>query len=254
MAEEVRNSRQVIPRAMLTGVFINALLAVGFAITIMYTMGSLEAALQSPTNYPIIGIYKQATQSNHAATAMLCFGGLPGFVALFNGLASVTRLTWSFARDNGLPFSAFFVKISPHYRIPPRCLWLVSTVVALLSLINIGSTAAFNAILSLSAIALYFSYLIPIVFLLIKRFRAPHEIQWGPFCLGRWGLPINLFSIVWAVYILIFLPFPPTVPVTKENMNYAAPVFIGVLFFAVADWCLRGRHKWIGPVGKMAIE
>lgn len=254
MAEEVKNSRRVIPRAMLCGVFINALLAIGFAITILYTMGSLEAALQSPTDYPIIGIYKQATQSNKGATAMLCFVGFPGFVALFNGLASVTRLTWSFARDNGLPFSEFFLKISPRYRIPLRCLWLVSTVVILLSLINIGSEAAFNAILSLSAIALYFSYLVPILFLVIKRVRSPHEIQWGPFHLGRWGLPINLFAIVWAVYILIFLPFPSTLPVTKENMNYAAPVFIGVIFFAVIDWCFRGRHRWSGPVGKIAVE
>lgn len=254
MAEEVKNSRQVIPRAMLCGVFINALFAIGFAITIIYTMGSLEDALNSPTDYPIIGIYKQATQSNHAASAMLAFVGLPGFIALFNGLASVTRLTWSFARDNGLPFSDFFLKISPTYRIPLRCLWLVSAVVLLLSLINIGSSAAFNAILSLSAIALYFSYLVPIVFLVIKRIRAPHEIQWGPFCLGKWGLPINIFSIIWAVYILIFLPFPPTLPVTAENMNYAAPVFIGVVLFAVVDWCFRGRFKWNGPIGKMAIE
>lgn len=254
MAEEVKNSRQVIPRAMLCGVFVNALFAIGFAITVIYTMGSLEDALSSPTNYPIIGIYKQATQSNHAASAMLAFVGLPGFIALFNGLASVTRLTWSFARDNGLPFSDFFLKVSPTYRIPLRCLWLVSAVVLLLSLINIGSSAAFNAILSLSAIALYFSYLVPIVFLVIKRIRAPHEIQWGPFCLGKWGLPINVFSVIWAVYILIFLPFPATLPVTAENMNYAAPVFIGVVLFAVVDWCFRGRYKWNGPIGKMAIE
>lgn len=254
MAEEVKNPRKVIPRAMLCGVFINALLATGFAITITYTMGSFEAALNSPTDYPIIGIYKQVTQSNHGATAMLCFVGLPGFVALFNGLASVTRLTWSFARDNGLPFSEFFIKISPRYRVPLRCLWLVSAVVILLSLINIGSSAAFNAILSLSAIALYFSYLVPIVFLVIKRFRAPHEIPWGPFHLGKWGFPINLSAIVWAVYILIFLPFPSTLPVTKENMNYASPVFAGVVLFAVVDWCFRGRFKWNGPVGKLAVE
>lgn len=239
---------------MLCGVFINALLAIGFAITITYTMGNFEAALNSPTDYPIIGIYKQVTQSNNGATAMLCFVGLPGFVALFNGLASVTRLTWSFARDNGLPFSEFFFKISPRYRIPIRCLWLVSIVVVLLSLINIGSSAAFNAILSLSAIALYFSYLVPIVFLVIKRFRAPHEIHWGPFRLGKWGLPVNLFAIVWAVYLIIFLPFPSTLPVTKENMNYAAPVFLGVVFFAIVDWCFRGRFKWDGPVGKLAVE
>ncbi|BDD59047.1 hypothetical protein MAP00_004284 [Monascus purpureus] len=111
----------------------------------------------------------------------------------------------------------------------------------LITLLNLINTAAFMAVLSLSAVALYTSYAIPIILLVVKRVYLPAEIRWGPFCLGRWGLPINLFAIVYSVYVVIFVTFPTMLPITASNMNYAAPVLVAVLIFAVLDWVFRGR-------------
>lgn len=117
----------------------------------------------------------------------------------------------------------------------------------LLSLINIGSSTALNAVLSLSTWALYISYLIPITLLVMKRLRKEH-IAFGPFRLGRFGLWINFFAMIYGVFICIFLPFPPTRPVTPVNMNYAAPVFAAVVVFGIIDWFLRGRKNFLGPL------
>ncbi|KKA22519.1 Amino acid permease, partial [Rasamsonia emersonii CBS 393.64] len=206
MSEEVNDAPKAVPRSMVYGVVINGLVALGFAIGLSYSMGSLDAALDTPTGYPIIEIFYAVTKSNAATTGLMMLLILPGFVALFNGVASGTRLTWAFARDEGLPFSNFFSYTSPHYKITLRALFLVSTITVLLALINIGSTTAFNALLSLTTLGEYISYLIPIIFLLIKRIRAPHEIPWSSFQLGTWGIPINIFSIVYGTYITIFLP------------------------------------------------
>lgn len=73
----------------------------------------------------------------------------------------------------------FASKVNPTYRIPIRAIGLVSTVIVLLSLINIGSSTAFNAIISLSTVSLYISYLIPISCLVLKRFSG-EKIAWGP--------------------------------------------------------------------------
>jgi choline transport protein len=128
-------------------------------------------------------------------------------------------------------------------------------VTVLLSLINIGSTTAFNAILSLSTLALYVSYLIPITLVALKRLRHDtHDMAWGPFHLGRWGLPINVFGIIYAVYVSIFLPFPPTQPVTWVNMNYAGPVLGAVLVFGAFDWFVRGRKHFHGPTVKVVKD
>lgn len=137
--------------------------------------------------------------------------------------------------------------MNPHYRIPIRAISLVSAVVVLLSLINIGSTTALNAILSISTWALYLSYLIPITLLVIKRLRKQH-IGFGPFQLGRFGLWINLYAMIYGVFICIFLPFPPQRPVTAKNMNYASPVLGGCILFGLVDWYVRGRKKFVGPL------
>ncbi|KAH1337206.1 hypothetical protein KXW98_001546 [Aspergillus fumigatus] len=247
MAEEVKMAPRTVPRSMIWGTITNGIMAFGYAIAVLYCMGDYMEALTSPTGYPIITIVYQATRSKTAVNILMAMGLLPGWIALFNGLASVTRLTWAFARDNGLPFSDFFVHIDRKHKIPIRALFLVATLVVLLSFIQIGSTAAFNAILSISTLGLYFSYIIPLILLVIKRFREPQDIPRGVFHMGRWGLPVNLFAIAFAIYVSIFLPFPAQVPVTGENMNYAGPVLGAVMIFACVDWVVRGRRKWVGP-------
>ncbi|KAE8402004.1 amino acid transporter [Aspergillus pseudonomiae] len=255
MAEEVKNAKTAIPRSMIWGTLINAVMAFSYAITVLYCMGNYEEALTSVTGYPVIQIAYQASGNNLAATyVLMALGILPGWVALFNSLASVTRLTWAFARDNGLPFSNFFVKVDPRLKIPVRALFLVAACVVVLSFIQIGSTAAFNAILSLSTEGIFISYLIPLVFLVFKRFTAPGDIPQGEFSLGKWGLPINIVAILFATYFAIFLPFPPEVPVTAEGMNYAGPVLGFVMVFACVDWLVRGRHKWNGPTMNFCRE
>lgn len=141
----------------------------------------------------------------------------------------------------------------PTLRIPVRCIYLVVVVIVLLSLIQIGSTAAFNAILSLSTLALYISYIVPISFVALKRARG-HAIPWGPFRLGKLGLPVNIFAVVYGIYVIIFLPFPPTLPATGANMNYAGPVLGAVLLFALGDWALNGRKRWTGPGSMKAVD
>jgi amino acid transporter len=254
MSEEVKNAKTVIPRSMIWGTAINGVLSFCYVIAILYCMGDYEEALTSPTGYPIITIAYQATGSKAATYVLMAMGMLPGWIALFNGLASVTRLTWAFARDNGLPFSDFFVKVDPRFKIPIRALFLVAFLVVALSFIQIGSTAAFNAILSLSTLGLYISYLLPLIFLVYKRLCTPEDIPRGSFSLGKWGLPVNLVAILFATYFSIFLPFPATLPVTGENMNYAGPVLGFVMLFACGDWIVRGRHKWQGPTMNYSRE
>lgn len=123
----------------------------------------------------------------------------------------------------------------------------------LLNLINLGSTTAFFAILSLNTLALYISYIIPMVFLVMTKLRGDH-IPYGPFRLGRLGLLINLFAIIYAIFIAIFLPFPPFLPVTAKTMNYGGPVMGFVILFALADWFISGKKRFQVPVNPVSME
>ena len=115
MSDEIKNPQKQVPLCMIYSVVLNGTLAFGMMITILFTLGDLETVLDTKTGYPIIEMLYQATQSKTAATILISLLLFNGLVALFGGLASVSRLTWAFARDQGLPFSNFFgyVRMSP---------------------------------------------------------------------------------------------------------------------------------------------
>ena len=280
MSEETRAAARTVPRTMILAVVTNSVLAFAWLITLLYTMGDdIVGLLESPTGYPIIQIYYNTVKSGAGAAALMSLGLVTGIIALFSVLASVSRLVWAFARDGGLPFSSFFVQVHPTLRIPIRSLSLVVAIMLLISLIQIASTTAFvslltshirlsspndvktdipslfqTAILSLSTFGLYLSYVVPIIFLVIKKVKGD-EIPYGPWRMPPWmGLPVNLFSIAYALYVMVFLPFPSILPVTATNMNYAGPVMGAVLLIALADWCFTGRKRWQGPATRYVEE
>ena len=124
---------------------------------------------------------------------------------------------------------------------------LVSVLCCLLALINIGSTTAFYAIVSLSTLSLYISYIVPITLLLIRKLEGRHP-KYGPFRLGRWGIPINMFAIMYGLYIVVWLSFPVMLPVTATTMSYAAPLWIGAFLFALVHWFTQGRKHFHVPL------
>jgi hypothetical protein len=133
--------------------------------------------------------------------------------------------------------------------MPLNALALMSVVSFILSLIYIGSTTAFNAIVSLTAIALHVSYILPITFIMWRKINGP-PVTFGPSKLGRWGIPVNLFSLVYLLFVIIWMPFPSILPVTGKNMNYAGPILLFIIFAAIADWMISGRKRFQFPVAR----
>jgi len=115
----------------------------------------------------------------------------------------------------------------------------------ILALLNIGSTAAFGAFIALASLALFASYFIAISCMVSARCRKD-PIKFGQWTLGRWGMPINIFALIYTAYVSIFLCFPSTLPVTGANMNYALPIFAFVVFLAIGWWFAWGKAKWSG--------
>ena len=116
----------------------------------------------------------------------------------------------------------------------------------LIGLINIGSTSAFYAIISLSSLALYSSYLLPVLFFLWRKLKGP-PIRYGPFRLGWASLPVNIYAAVWIVFAMIWIPFPQTLPVTAEGMNYSSAVMVFVILLGLTDWFIGGRKRFVVP-------
>lgn len=117
IGEEVRRASTTVPRVMIINVVVSGIMAFGMVLTLLFCVGDIDAALGTPTGYPIIQIFYQATGSTKGATVMMSAIIIISFCSSFGIMASTSRLTWAFARDRGLPFSEYFAAVSDHIAI-----------------------------------------------------------------------------------------------------------------------------------------
>lgn len=256
MAEEVHNAAVNVPRAIIASVVMNG--ATGFAMVLafLYCIGDLGTALAPPTGYDYISTFAQATNSLAGASVMAAIPDALVIFATFCMLASASRQTWAFARDRGMPFSSFLAHVDTRSKLPLRSIAFCTVVTALICLINIGSTVAFNALVSLTIAGLFTSYLIPISLLIQKRIRAEDtDIPFGPWKMGRVvGLGVNILSAAYLVISIVFSFFPPATPVTLLTMNWSIVVWGGVLLIGIAWYAIRGRKQYSGPVMDISLS
>jgi len=257
MAEETRHAAVTIPRAMIGSVLINGASGLVYIIVILYAINDVDAVLANglATGYPIIEVFRQASRgSSRVATAMMCAPIIIFSMAVFGMAASAGRLTWAFARDNGLPFSRSLAVLTEWNKAPTRAMLVNYLLVCALSLINIASTVAFNALLSLLTLAIYASYLLPILLFALRRHGVTGGQSGGPIRFGPWrmrpwlGVLANWAAIAFCVFLIVFLPFPPALPVTATNLNWSSVVFVAVMGFAVVSWFVRGKGRFVGPI------
>lgn len=121
------------------------------------------------------------------------------------------------------------------------------TISSLLSLINIGSTIAFNQMTSLGLCAILTSYFVSIGCVTLKRIRGQPLLK-SHFKLGRWGLPINLLSLAFLLLAYVMIFFPPTPKPALDTMNWSVVIYVGVLALSFVYFIFWGRHKYVGPV------
>ncbi|KAH8777343.1 amino acid permease [Diaporthe sp. PMI_573] len=243
MGEETRNAKRAVPTAMFWAIFTNGILGLIMIITFAICMPSVDILLNSSS--PLVTIILNTTGSAKATTAMVSGLVVLGISGNMGVVSSVSRLTWAWARDGGLP--QYFGIVDSKSRVPARAIIVTSIIVLLLSLLNIGSSSyiALNAIVSLSSLAIYMSYAIVLACVLYARLTNGLELgQWN---LGRAGTPVNIFGLVYTLYAMIWLPFPTDVPATASNMNYCGPVFGVVLVAAITLWFIRAQRGWDGP-------
>jgi amino acid transporter len=155
----------------------------------------------------------------------------------FCGLSAVTwcsRVIYAFSRDNGMPASGLWRKVSKKQLTPAPAIWL-SVAAAFLAAVYSG---AYSVITSISVIALYFSYVLP-VFLCWRARRKGAFVDKGPWHLGRFSSAINLIAIAWVAFISIILSLPD---------DFRAGKTIAVFTIVLSLWYVaRERSRFPGP-------
>lgn len=259
MAEETRDAGIAVPKAIIWSFTLNALMGLVFLITMLFTITSIDDALNDPSGYSFIYMLKQALPNSPAGiktiTAILIILSLASNIS-FN--TSTSRQTFAFARDGGLPFSAWIARVHPRLLIPVNAIALSCVISCLLALINIGSDVAFNAIISLFLVALMFTYLVCIGCVLYRRvISGEHALPAARWRMGRrTGIAINTGALLYCAFAF-FWCFWPNTPLTPgvlagstfaENFNWSSVIFIGVFLLALLLYIVQGRKQYRPPV------
>ncbi|ERF72192.1 hypothetical protein EPUS_02079 [Endocarpon pusillum Z07020] len=247
MSEEIKDASATLPKAIMWSVVLNASMGFIMAVTIIFTLGDVISILETPTKYPFIQVFYNATQSLAATNIMTALIIICITSCCISEVATASRQTWSFARDNGLPFSDFLSQVTPGWNIPLRAVLVSLCITALLACINIGSNTALNAMNSLGGVSIISSYYITIGCVVLKRLKG-EPLPARRWSLCRYGLGINIAALLFLTPIWFFYFWPLTMPVTAQTMNWAVLMYGGMIVVSFAYYFVKGRHVYIGPV------
>ncbi len=140
-------------------------------LTVVFCIGDLETVLGTKTGFPFIQIFYDSVGNIAGATVMGAIVLALTWACAIGITTTASRMTWSFARDRGTPFSHFLSKVEPRTRVPVVAVGTVTLFSALLTLIYVGSATAFNDVISLTITGFYGSYFLPASFLLYHRIK-----------------------------------------------------------------------------------
>lgn len=138
--------------------------------------------------------------------------------------------------------------MKPGLEIPLNAVIITLVITCLLSLINIGSTVAFNAIASLALVGILGTYIISITCLVLRRLRKNDPLPPHRWSLGRFGIFVNIGALIYLYGTWVFLFFPISIPVTAATMNWSSLMFGSAMIVALIYYAIIGRKTYTAPV------
>jgi len=223
---------------------LNVFMGVAMLITMLFCIGSLDDAMNAEVPYLQLFIN---TGSNALALALTIILLILIFSGNITALATTSREVFAFSRDKGFPFSSWLSKMEQKRHIPFNAVYATSFWTAVLCLINLGSTTAFNIIISLTLLSLLSTYMLSIGCVCLKRIKG-QPLTPARWSLGRFGLPINFFAFCYCGFAIVFSCFPTSLPVDTSTANWAPAVWVGVIFLSFITYILHGKKHFTAPV------
>ncbi|KAF7549496.1 hypothetical protein G7046_g8330 [Stylonectria norvegica] len=247
LAEETNEASSVVAKGMWMATLSGWVLSVPTLILILFCIQDFDGIIN-------------VTYSNNWAEYLMQLIGLAGSVANLvllwvdstcataSAFMSAQRVTYAISRDNVLPFSRYFRRLTSKHRMPLHAAYLVAFVSIAISTAVIGFSVAFSAITAMSTIATNVSYLFPIIARQTVGKKVFIPAKWN---LGKASPIIAVISSVWICYLFVILLLPQVYPVNGSTLNYA-PVMIGtVTLISLLGWVLPfglgGKYWFKGP-------
>ncbi|KAH7147087.1 hypothetical protein B0J13DRAFT_553211 [Dactylonectria estremocensis] len=209
IAEECSSPEIEVPHGISLCVSIGGVVMLVFILLICFMLPALEDILIAPYGQALPYILATVTSSKPLTLVLL--------------IIVLLALSWG----DVLPFSRIWSRTI--FDQPIYTLALVTVLQMLLGYINLRSTSAFTAFISIDVIALALAYLIPIsISLVLSR---------------RLGIMANSVAICWILFQLVLFNMPASLPIISILMNYISVMLIGFLFLCAIYYFAWGRKN-----------
>ncbi|KAF8646979.1 hypothetical protein HU200_065492 [Digitaria exilis] len=170
MIEETKNADWSGPMGLITAVALSSVFGWIFIVALASLMTNIPYLLDPGNNaggYAVAQALYDAFHRRYGSGVggLVCLGVI-SVSTFLSGSACVTsnsRMGYAFSRDGAMPFSRFWYRVSKH-EVPFNVVWLSVAVAFVMALTSLGSTVAFQAMLSVATIGPYIAYGLPIFF------------------------------------------------------------------------------------------
>jgi urea carboxylase system permease len=249
LAEETVNPRRHAPRAILRAITAAFLVGGLLMLVGMMAVGNISAPELSTSGMPYL---LKSTLGNTVGDVFLVCSAIAITVCCLAVQTAAIRMIFSMARDGRLPFGAALSRVSPKSKTPVIPAVLTGFITIALLVLNIGNQRVFFVLTSVAIILFYIPYLMVTVPMLLKRLRGewPKPDHGPHFSLGRWGLPVNIFAVVYGAAMTVNLALPRAEVYGNDHwyFQWGAVVFTGgIVLIGAAILVTTGRHK-IRPI------
>ncbi|KAJ5216277.1 uncharacterized protein N7498_002684 [Penicillium cinerascens] len=243
ITEEINEPEKKAPWAISLAMLVTYLGGFLFNIVLCFCMGDPNEILSSSIDQPVAQIFYNSLGKGGGIFFTVAGLIIIKFVT-FTAMQSLGRTVFAFSRDRLLPFANIWTKVTPYTGTPLYAVWISVFFCIAINLIALGSYTAIGGIFTLCAIALDWSYCIPILCKLIFH----KNFQRGPWHMGPLSPFVNAWACLWTLFVSVIFVLPTEMPVTANSMNYASVYVVAVLLFALIYWYLDGRAVYTGPV------
>lgn len=231
-SEETLEATRNVPKGIVRSVAVSAGFGWVMIVALLLAMPDLKGG--AAKGFEIVPWILRSALGERVAQALLVGVVTAQYLCGLAALTSASRMTYAFARDDGLPGSAWLKRVDPATQSPSAAVWTSALAsVALVVMLRYETIAA------VCAVFLYLSYVLPVAAGAWAYGRT--WTRFGPFQLGSAFQPLAVLAVLGCLFLLVIGVQPPN--------QQALPILLGSTALLVAVWFGLERRRFKGPPG-----
>jgi len=195
VAEEVKNPGKKIPVAMILSIVFGAISAVISIMGYLLSSPDLQDIVNGKIADPIPTILNQALGET-GATIFIVVAVIAMLSCILSLQAALSRLIFSFSRDNMLPGSEWMSKISKH-SVPDNAMMVSCLLPVIICVWVYFQPDSLARITAFAVIGIYISFQMVVLAALRQRLKGWKPA--GEWTVGSWGIIVNVLALAYGL-------------------------------------------------------